>query len=124
MPFIYMVFIITTLVILLKLNEKRVHKINLKQDRHVQETIEQYCTVQQIKCINRTNESVIVEFDEYAFDLSHHQVNLVDDEIDERVEINAPLYNETDINILFEKVLKDTYYYISKERYQNMITLE
>ncbi|WP_285337927.1 hypothetical protein [Staphylococcus sp. UMB10092B] len=100
------------------------HKINLKQDRQVQETIEQYCTVQQIKCINRTNESVIVEFDEYAFDLSHHQVNLVDDEIDERVEINAPLYNETDINILFEKVLNDTYYYISKERYQNMITLE
>ncbi|MCS5286975.1 hypothetical protein [Staphylococcus aureus] len=121
MPFVFIISIIVILVILFKLNDKRVEKINRKHDQQVKNIIETYYTVEKIECIYRENGKTELVFQDNSLNLNSYQVKIVNGFEDEKVEINAPLHNERDLNDLFERVLAETYYYISKDIYDGLI---
>ncbi|KII19383.1 hypothetical protein Q5A84_14220 [Staphylococcus aureus] len=121
MPFVIFISIVSVMVILFKLNDKRVEKINRKHDQQVKNIIETYYTVDKIECIYRENGKTELVFQDNSLNLNSYQVKIVNDFEDEKVEINAPLYNEHDLNDLFERVLAETYFYISKARYDGLI---
>lgn len=121
MPFVIFISIVAVMVILFKLNDKRVEKINRKHDQQVKNIIETYYTVDKVECIYRENGKTELVFQDNSLNLNSYQVKIVNDFEDEKVEINAPLYNEHDLNDLFERVLAETYFYISKARYDGLI---
>ncbi|WP_210127773.1 hypothetical protein [Staphylococcus sp. GDX8P114P-2] len=53
MPFVIFISIVAVMVILFKLNDKRVEKINRKHDQQVKNIIETYYTVDKVECIYR-----------------------------------------------------------------------
>ncbi|EWA82571.1 hypothetical protein, partial [Staphylococcus aureus] len=114
MPFVIFISIVAVMIILFKLNDKRVEKINRKHDQQVKNIIETYYTVDKVECIYRENGKTELVFQDNSLNLNSYQVKIVNDFEDEKVEINAPLYNEHDLNDLFERVLAETYFYISK----------
>ncbi|MGS2903498.1 hypothetical protein V5N20_14085 [Staphylococcus aureus] len=113
--------IFTILIIAFKLNEKRVIKINMKHDQEVKTIIETYYTVDKVECIYRENGKTELVFRDNSLNLNSYQVQIVNGFEDEKVEIKAPLYNERNLNDLFERVLSETYFYISKDRYDGLI---
>lgn len=121
MPFVIFISIVAVMIILFKLNDNRVEKINRKQDQQVKNIIETYYTVDKVECIYRGNGKTELVFHDNSLNLNSYQVKIVNDFEDEKVEINAPLYNESDLNDLFERVLAETYFYISKARYDGLI---
>lgn len=121
MPLFVIASIFTILIIAFKLNEKRVIKINMKHDQEVKTIIETYYTVDKVECIYIENGKIELVFQDNSLNLNSYQVQIVNKFEDERVEIKAPLYNERDLNDLFERVLSETYFYISKDRYDGLI---
>ncbi|HDP5852243.1 hypothetical protein [Staphylococcus pseudintermedius] len=121
MSFVFIISIIVILIILFKLNDKRVEKINRKHDQQVKNIIEAYYTVDKVECIYRENGKTELVFQDNSLNLNSYQVKIVNDFEDEKVEIKAPLYNERDLNDLFERVLAETYFYISEARYDGLI---
>ncbi|HHW4765952.1 TPA: hypothetical protein ACUY6B_002690 [Staphylococcus aureus] len=113
--------IFTILIIAFKLNEKRVIKINMKHDQEVKTIIETYYTVDKVECIYRENGKTELVFRDNSLNLNSYQVQIVNGFEDEKVEMKAPLYNERNLNDLFERVLSETYFYISKDRYDGLI---
>ncbi|HDH0857948.1 TPA: hypothetical protein P6W76_002595 [Staphylococcus aureus] len=121
MPLFVVISIFTILIIAFKLNEKRVIKINMKHDQEVKTIIETYYTVDKVECIYRENGKAELVFQDNSLNLNSYQVQIVNKLEDEKIEIKAPLYNERDLNDLFERVLSETYFYISKDRYDGLI---
>ncbi|AWQ35753.1 TPA: hypothetical protein I2107_RS12770 [Staphylococcus aureus] len=121
MPLFIIISIFTILIIAFKLNEKRVIKINMKHDQEVKTIIETYYTVDKVECIYRENGKTELVFRDNSLNLNSYQVQIVNEFEDEKVEIKAPLYNERNLNDLFERVLSETYFYISKDRYDGLI---
>ncbi len=121
MPLVVIISLFTILIIAFKLNEKRVIKINMKHDQEVKTIIETYYTVDKVECIYRENGKIELVFQDNSLNLNSYQVQIVNNFEDEKVEITAPLYNERDLNDLFERVLSETYFYISKDRYDGLI---
>ncbi|HCC5607576.1 TPA: hypothetical protein M5605_002498 [Staphylococcus aureus] len=121
MPLVVIISLFTILIIAFKLNEKRVIKINMKHDQEVKNIIEAYYTVDKVECINRENGKTELVFQDNSLNLNSYQVKIVNKFEDEKVEIEAPLYNERDLNNLFERILSETYFYISKDRYDGLI---
>ncbi|HDT6171878.1 TPA: hypothetical protein ACF8UL_002597 [Staphylococcus aureus] len=121
MPLFVVISIFTILIIAFKLNEKRVIKINMKHDQEVKPIIETYYTVDKVECIYRENGKAELVFQDNSLNLNSYQVQIVNKLEDEKIEIKAPLYNERDLNDLFERVLSETYFYISKDRYDGLI---
>ncbi|HGO3192303.1 TPA: hypothetical protein ACK03Q_002814 [Staphylococcus aureus] len=121
MPLFIIISIFTILIIAFKLNEKRVIKINMKHDQEVKTIIETYYTVDKVECIYRENGKTELVFRDNSLNLNSYQVQIVNEFEDEKVEIKVPLYNERNLNDLFERVLSETYFYISKDRYDGLI---
>ncbi|HDL4506757.1 TPA: hypothetical protein PXB57_002235 [Staphylococcus aureus] len=121
MPLVVIISLFTILIIAFKLNEKRVIKINMKYDQEVKNIIEAYYTVDKVECIYRENGKTELVFQDNSLNLNSYQVKIVNKFEDEKVEIEAPLYNERDLNNLFERILSETYFYISKDRYDGLI---
>lgn len=121
MPLFVVISIFTILIIAFKLNEKRVIKINMKHDQEVKTIIETYYTVDKVECIYIENGKAELVFQDNSLNLNSYQVQIVNKLEDEKIEIKAPLYNERDLNDLFERVLSETYFYISKDRYDGLI---
>lgn len=121
MPFIVFITIIIVLILFLKLNDQRVERISNKKDLEVKNIIEDYYTVDKIESIYNKNKKIELVFQDNSLKLNSNQIEIVDYFEDEKVEINAPLYNESDINNLFELILEDTFFYISKNRYESLL---
>ncbi|MCO4360679.1 hypothetical protein MTR04_10160 [Staphylococcus agnetis] len=121
MAFIVFILVILILLIIFTVNDKRVDKINKKYDMQIKNIIETYYTVDKVECIYRENEKFVLVFEDNLLNLHNSQIVIVEVLEDEKVEINAPLYNEIDINNLFELILGDTCFYISKVRYDGLL---
>ncbi|WP_447258167.1 hypothetical protein [Staphylococcus aureus] len=93
----------------------------MKHDQEVKTIIETYYTVDKVECIYRENGKTELVFRDNSLNLNSYQVQIVNGFEDEKVEIKAPLYNERNLNDLFERVLSETYFYISKDRYDGLI---
>ncbi|HDA2850113.1 hypothetical protein APV47_05820 [Staphylococcus aureus] len=114
---------IVLVIILLKLNDKRVERIIKEHDQRIKEIIETYYTIDKVESIYKENGKTELMFKDNSLNLNSYQVKIVDSLEEERVVIEAPLYNTTDINDLFELVLAETYFYIAEDRYNGLIRI-
>nr|WP_172687471.1 hypothetical protein [Staphylococcus aureus]ADA81092.1 hypothetical protein SAP089B_038 [Staphylococcus aureus]ANS91806.1 detO [Staphylococcus aureus] len=114
---------IVLVIILLKLNDKRVESIIKEHDQRIKEIIETYYTIDKVESIYKENGKTELMFKDNSLNLNSYQVKIVDSLEEERVVIEAPLYNTTDINDLFELVLAETYFYIAEDRYNGLIRI-
>ncbi|NGC23396.1 hypothetical protein G0X78_12575 [Staphylococcus aureus] len=123
MPVIIPMLAIVLVIILLKLNDKRVERIIKEHDQRIKEIIETYYTIDKVESIYKENGKTELMFKDNSLNLNSYQVKIVDSLEEERVVIEAPLYNTTDINDLFELVLAETYFYIAEDRYNGLIRI-
>ncbi|BBL19087.1 hypothetical protein IF721_13575 (plasmid) [Staphylococcus aureus] len=114
---------IVLVIILLKMNDKRVESIIKEHDQRIKEIIETYYTIDKVESIYKENGKTELMFKDNSLNLNSYQVKIVDSLEEERVVIEAPLYNTTDINDLFELVLAETYFYIAEDRYNGLIRI-
>ena len=121
--FLLILAVIIIIYLLVKQNLLKILKlksINVIEKRVI-DFIHSAYKIENIEAIHRKNDHLELIYHRKTLDVKNEQVIFVDEANQEYVETNFTLKEEDEREDLFDKILENTYFYMTKERFDQLM---